>query len=91
LRGTSSYVYKKTVPPDASQIAKLRQSVRLYEGAVATFERARDTMQKRRRGASDSVMVHLDESLKLNQRALESLRRVLETAKADLAKALNER
>ena len=38
-------------------------------------------MRSRRCGALDSVMVHLDESLALNERTLEALNRVLATAK----------
>jgi hypothetical protein len=41
-------------------------------------------MRQRRQGATDSVMVHIDESLKLNQRTLDSLARVLATAKEQL-------
>jgi hypothetical protein len=74
--------------PNAPAVAKLQENLRVYEEAVATFENARKKMQARRRGASDSVMVHLDESLKLNERALTSLRRVLETAKEELRREM---
>ncbi len=43
-------------------------------------------MLGRRRGANDAVMVHLDESLALSQRTLDSLRNGLATAKAQLAR-----
>jgi hypothetical protein len=74
--------------PNAATVAKLRENLRVYEDAIATFERARKTMQARRRGASDSVMVHLDQSLKLNERTLASLQRVLDTAKEELRREM---
>jgi uncharacterized protein YukE len=73
--------------PEEPRISKMRESIKTYEEAIATFETARSKMQQRRHGASDSVMVHLDESLKLNQRTLESLQRVLQTAKDELDRA----
>jgi len=75
--------------PNASTVATLRENLRVYEEAIATFESARKKMQARRRGASDSVMVHLDESLKLNERALASLKRVADTAKEELHRELS--
>jgi hypothetical protein len=66
------------------QLAKLQESIKVYEDVIRTFERARDRMRQRRQGATDSVMVHIDESLKLNQRTLDSLARVLATAKEQL-------
>jgi hypothetical protein len=87
-----------TVLPDqerssgmSDEIEKSRESIRVYENAIAMFERTRDAMHMRRRSAPDSVMIHLDASLKLNARALESLKRVLETAKEDLARKLDGR
>ena len=66
------------------QIEKLQESIQVYEGVIRSFERARERMLQRRRGASDSVMVHIDESLGLNRRTLDSLNRILETAKEQL-------
>jgi hypothetical protein len=68
----------------SEQIAKLETSLRTYDEVIASFEAARDRMRERRRGAIDGVMVHLDESLRLNQRTLESLRRVRTTTKEQL-------
>lgn len=46
----------------------LAESIRLYEGVILSFENARDRLRSRRKGANDSVMVQLDESLALNER-----------------------
>ncbi len=62
----------------------LAESIRLYEGVILSFERGRDRMRSRRNGATDSVMVHLDESLALNERTLDAMNRVLATAKEQL-------
>ena len=66
------------------QLENLQESIRVYEEVIRSFERARERMQQRRLSASDSVMVHIDESLSLNRRTLESLNRVLATAQEQL-------
>ena len=66
-------------------IPKLEESVRVYSEVIESFERARERLLTRRRGAIDSVMAQLDESLALNQRTLDSLRNVLGAAKSQLA------
>lgn len=68
----------------ASPIAQLEESIKVYEEVIRAFEEARKRMRERRGGAVDSMMVHIDESLKLNERTLESLGRVLTTAKEQL-------
>ena len=68
------------------KLKKLEESIKVYEEVIQSFEHARVRMQERRRGAIDGVMVHLDESLSLNERTLASLRRVLETAKEQVQK-----
>lgn len=68
----------------AEQITKLEESIRVFTEAIASFERTRERMLGRRRGATDAVMVHLDESLELNRRTLDSLRNVLASAKEQL-------
>ena len=65
--------------------AQLQESIRVYEGVIASFERAREQMLRRKKVAIDTVMVHLDESLRHNERTLKSLRRVLASAKHQLA------
>jgi hypothetical protein len=69
------------VPPI---VANLEDTVRTYEEVIRSFENARARMQQRRSGAPDSVMLHIDQSLKLNERTLESLNRVLTTAREQL-------
>ena len=66
------------------QLENLQESIKVYEEVIRSFERARERMQQRRQSASDSVMVHIDESLSLNRRTLESLNRVLATAQQQL-------
>jgi hypothetical protein len=68
----------------ADQIIKLEGSFRVYAELIESFDRVRERLLIRRRGTTDSVMVHLDESLSLNQRTLDSLRSVQETASTQL-------
>ena len=78
--------------PLTHEISKLEESIRVYSEAIESFERARERMLIRRRDAIDSVMVHIDHSLDLNKRTLDSLRSVLESAKAQLdAERLRDR
>jgi hypothetical protein len=67
-----------------SKIEQLQESIKLYKDVIQGFEERRAQMLTRRRGAVDSVMVHLDESLALNERTLSSLKRVLASAKEQL-------
>ena len=68
---------------------KFENRIRVYEDAIARFERTRAQMLARRRGAADTVMVQIDESLKLNERTLASLRQILVTAKEELQQQKN--
>jgi hypothetical protein len=52
--------------------------------AVAFFERQRDGILRRRRGAADHVMVELDERLEVNARMLTSLRNTLSITESQL-------
>ena len=65
-------------------MTKLEESIRVYSEVIESFERTRERMLIRRRGACDSVIAHIDSTLDLNKRTLDSLRDVLETAKAQL-------
>jgi hypothetical protein len=73
--------------PERRKVAKLEESIKVYEEVIRSFQVARDRMQQRRHGASDMVTVHIDESLSLNQRTLDSLSRVLATAHEQLQEA----
>jgi hypothetical protein len=66
------------------QFARLEESIRVYEDVIRNFEESRSRMWERRRGATDSVMVHIDDCLALNERTLQSLNRVLCTAQDQL-------
>jgi hypothetical protein len=70
--------------PKNRQLARLEESIRVYEQVIRSFEHANEQMRQRRRSASDSVMVHIDDSLALNRRALDSLNRILESARKQL-------
>jgi hypothetical protein len=68
----------------AEHITTLEESLLVYAELIESFERARERMLTRRRGATDLVMVRLDESLALNRRMLDSLKNVLKTASTQL-------
>ena len=67
-----------------SRLARLQESIKLYEETIESFERARDRMRLRRKEATDSVMVIIDERLALNQRTLDLLNGMLAAAKEEL-------
>jgi hypothetical protein len=70
--------------PKNRQLVRLEESIRVYEQVIRSFEHANEQMRQRRKSASDSVMVHIDDSLALNRRALDSLHRILESARKQL-------
>jgi hypothetical protein len=74
----------QSIMPEAHQFKTLEETIRIYTEVIANFERRRKDMLQRRRGASDSVMVHIDEMLALNQRSLDAFRNVLNTTKRQL-------
>jgi hypothetical protein len=69
---------------NVSRVEQLKQTIKVYEDVIDSFEAARTRLQKRRRGAIDSVMLHLDESLAHNERTLRSLVNVLSSAREQL-------
>jgi hypothetical protein len=69
---------------DKDRQQALKESIHLYEGVIRSFEAARARMEERRKGAIDSVMVHIDESLALNERTLASLHQILAAAQEQL-------
>ena len=69
---------------DMDRQQALRESVTVYEGVIRSFEAARARMEERRKGAIASVLVHIDESLALNRRTLDSLRQILAAAQEQL-------
>jgi hypothetical protein len=70
--------------PYNRRLTQLEESIQVYEQVIRGFEATRQRMRERRRGASDSVMVHIDETLALNERTLTSLNGVLKTAREQL-------
>jgi hypothetical protein len=70
--------------PYNRRLTQLEESIQVYEQVIRGFEATRQRMRERRRGASDSVMVHIDEMLTLNERTLTSLNGVLKTAREQL-------
>jgi hypothetical protein len=66
------------------RLDSLQRSVRVFEETTRHFERAHERMLANRRGASDSMMVNLDELMSSNQQSLVSVLRILATAKAEL-------
>ena len=70
--------------PRNPRLASLERSVKVFEETTRHFERAHERMMANRRGASDSMMVNLDELMSANQQSLVSVLRILATAKAEL-------
>ena len=66
------------------RLVSLERSVKVFEETTRHFERAHERMVANRRGASDSMMVNLDELMSSNQQSLVSVLRILATAKAEL-------
>ena len=70
---------------NAEETRKLEERIAVYENVIASFEGNRQRMLNRRKGATDSVMVRIDESLQLNERTLKSLKSILSAAKRQLS------
>jgi hypothetical protein len=67
-----------------SRLVALERSVKVFEEVARNFERAHERMRANRRGASDSMMVNLDELISANQQSLVSVLRILATTKGEL-------
>jgi hypothetical protein len=65
---------------ESEQRSIFDDSLRTYEDVIAGFERARERMLERKRNAVADTP-HLDDSLALNARTLESLKRAYTAAK----------
>jgi hypothetical protein len=66
------------------RLVALERSVKVFEEVTRNFERAHERMRANRRGATDSMMVNLDELLSANQQSLVSVLRILATTKEEL-------
>jgi hypothetical protein len=72
--------------PASQKLADIQKSIEVYEEVIRSFENARELLIRRQRNAVDGVAVHIQRSLELNQRTLESLNRALDTAKGQIAR-----
>ena len=66
------------------RLVALEHSVKVFEEVARNFERAHERMRANRRGASDNMMVNLDELISANQQSLVSVLRILATTKDEL-------
>ena len=69
------------------EIEVLEQSIRHYEEVIASFERSNSQMKEIKSHRAESSLTTIDQLLDLNERTLESLNRVLDSAKAQLQRA----
>ena len=74
------------MPADKSTVADWNRRAAEYQRIIAKFEQLENDMRARRRSATDFVMVMIDERLKLNERALKSMRMGLKTAQQEIAR-----
>jgi hypothetical protein len=72
------------VPPVPSTLAEWKISAKEYPRIIEKFETMQRDMRERRRSATDSVMVIIDERLKLNDRILHSMRMGLKMAEEEI-------
>ena len=79
-----SSVQADGIPNRSPRILALERSVKLFEETTRNFERAHERMLANRRGASDSMMVNLDELMSANQQSLISVLRILATTRKEL-------
>lgn len=66
------------------RVLALERSVKLFEETTKNFERAHERMLASRRGASDGMMVNLDELMSSNQQSLISVLRILASTRKEL-------
>lgn len=64
--------------------SELNLAIATYEKLIANYEKARERILQRRRSATDSVVVALDDRLAANQRTIDSLRRAIEVSRVHL-------
>ena len=64
--------------------AELKEAIASYQKLIAYHTLSRERMLLRRRGATDRVMVELDERIEVNQRTIDALQRAIEVAREQL-------
>lgn len=64
--------------------AELKAAIESYQKLIANYTLSRERMLVRRQGATDHVMLELDERMKANQRTIDALQRALEVAREQL-------
>ena len=72
------------MPPVPSTLEEWKVSARNYKRVIERFETIQKEMRARRNVASDSVMLVLDDRLKLNERTLKSMRAGLQMAEDEI-------
>ena len=68
----------------STPVNDLEQSITLFESMLECHLRVRERLLERRRGATDHVMVEIDERLVVNARTTESIRRAVECLREQL-------
>ena len=74
--------------PERSPIETVRENIRAHERALAMLETRLAELRRRRRGASDGVMVTIDESIATTQKAMVAMGRILTINQEVLERAL---
>jgi hypothetical protein len=71
-------------------VAEFREAIAAYQSLIAQYTLARERMIGRRKGASDHVMVELDERIEYHTRTIRSLHNALEVTREHLKLAERE-
>jgi len=69
----------------SNRVVELKERVARFDEAIDRFTRLRESLQSRRSGATDHVMVEIDDRLAANHRALEAFTRGRAVTLEDLA------
>lgn len=64
----------------------LEESIKTYESLIAGFQARRDLLLARRRIATGSMVMHIDESIRINDTALDAMVSALTSAQESLRK-----
>ena len=58
----------------------LEESIKTYESLIAAFEQRREVLWARHKSARGPTLLHLEESLRLNDAAIKAMERALKSA-----------
>jgi hypothetical protein len=67
-----------------SREKEMQKSIAVYHALIDIHQRNLDHLRERRRGATDSVMVEIDERLEAQERLIASLRRAIDATESQL-------